>query len=114
MKNLFILLIICFTGCKVDDEIKPANPLANTNWRGPLAMGPNLYEFTNDSLFEYSSETDLLYYSGYTIKGNTLNVKGAYKQDWGKKTPYDTSYSVQFLIRNDSLFFNNIYKGKKY
>ena len=35
-------------------------------------------------------------------------------RDWGKKTPYDTSYSVQFLIRNDSLFFNNIYKGKKY
>lgn len=111
MRILILLILIIFTSCK--KETIEVNPLVG-NWRGPLAMGPNLYEFTNDSLFEYINSTDLLYYSGYTIKRNTLNITGAYKQDWVKKTPYDTSYSVKFLIRNDSLFFNDVYKGKKY
>lgn len=112
MKKILVLLlvIIGFTGCKKDEPIQtPINPLANTNWRGST-----LYEFTNDSLIEYNGYTDLLYYSGYIVKADTIRVVGSYINDWGKKSKYDTSYSVQFLIRNDSLFFNGIYKGKKY
>lgn len=121
MKKLLILFtIINIFSCTKEKTPEPINPLVG-NWRGPLEMGPNLYEFTNDSMFEYSdfirNSTDIICYSGYTIKGNTLKVTGAYIIDlrnWPNKLPYDTSYSMQFSIINDSLYLNGIYRGKKY
>lgn len=112
-KLLLIFTILSIVSCTKEQTPVPINPLIG-NWRGPLKMGPNLYEFTNDSMFEYVDSSDLLYYNGYTIKGDTLNITGAYMMDWGKKSPYDTSYSIQFIISNDSLYINGTYKGKKF
>lgn len=109
-KIILILIIIGFISCKKDEPIYiQSNPLIG-NWKSAA----NLYEFTNDSMFEYIGAKDLLYYSGYTIKENTLIIKGAYIKDWGITLPYDTTYTVTFHIKDDSLFFNGSYKGKRF
>ena len=77
-------------------------------------MGPNLIEFTNDSMFVYIDSTDLLYYNGYTIKNNSISVIGNYISDWGKKSRCDTTYTTTFRISNDSLFLNNQFRGTRY
>lgn len=113
MKLLLIISALLLIGCSKEVPT-PINPLAGTNWRGPKPMGPNLIEFTNDSMFEYIDSTDLLYYSGYTIKNNSIFVIGNYISDWGKKSRYDTTYTATFRISNDSLFLNNQFRGTRY
>ena len=116
MKNIIILLlfIVGLTSCKKNEPIEtPINPLIG-NWRGPLAMGPNLIEFTNDTFYEYIDSLDLIFVSSYKLDKQTILVKGHYTLNWNINKPHDTSYSVQFVIRADSLFFNDIYKGKKF
>jgi hypothetical protein len=115
MKKLSLILVL-FTliACSKEEVVKPINPLAGTNWRGPLAMGPNLIEFTNDSMFEYVDSLDSIFVSSYGMSGNTLRVKGVYSFSWGVKNPYDTIYTTVFRISNDSLFLNGIFRGRKY
>lgn len=107
---LLIISALLLIGCSKD---APLNPLIG-NWRGPKPMGPNLIEFTNDSMFVYIDSTDLLYYNGYTIKNNSISVIGNYISDWGKKSRCDTTYTTTFRISNDSLFLNNQFRGTRY
>lgn len=108
MKKIIFILLIIIIGCTKEETT--TNPLSNTFWKN----GPNLVEISDDTLYEYIDSLDLIFVSTYKVNKQTINIKGQYINDWGNKISYDTNYSCKFYIINDSLIFNNTYKGKKY
>ena len=115
MKQLItVTLLLGFMfGCKKETLPEPINPLLNTNWRIGWA---ELTEFTPDTLLEYDGSTDIMVTSTYKVVGNTIHIKNIYKRIvlWDIRTTMDSSYSVEYKIINDTLYFNGKSKGAKY
>ena len=122
-KLLLIFTIISIISCTKEEEepLKIIHPLSNTNWARAhtTITGVNqsdLLEFTEDTLFEYVADSDLIIVSTYKLSENMIHIRNIYDIKWGNKRMLDSRYChcCIFNISNDSLYFNGVFKGKKY
>mgnify|MGYP000001622372 CR=1 FL=1 len=119
-KLLFLSLIlgIGFTSCTKEETVQPqqivklqTNVLKDTYWKNNL----DLLEFTQDTMFEYSEPLNTTYVSSYIINDSMLLVTNHYSIKNGVKRNLTNSYfEYYYKVSNDSLYFNNAFKGKKY
>lgn len=110
-------LVLILGGCK-KETVQPqigVNELDGTLWKGPAGINwAEIIQFKGDSIFQYIDSVDLLLYSGCTKNKNTLTIKDNYTLYWGDKKFLNTpTYTVQYKISGDTLYFNGKFKGKK-
>lgn len=123
MKNylklaILILGISAMTSCTKEETVQPQqklivqnNILKDTYWK----KNNDLLQFSIDTMQEYSAPLDIVYVSSYTINDSMILVTNHYSLKDGIKRNLTNSYfEYYYKVSNDSLYFNNVFKGKKY
>lgn len=115
---ILILGISAMTSCTKEETVQPQqkpivqnNILKDTYWK----KNNDLLQFSIDTMQEYSAPLDIVYVSSYTINDSMILVTNHYSLKDGIKRNLTNSYfEYYYKLSNDSLYFNNVFKGKKY